>query len=196
MYIFTTWQWIGLHTVVIVSPLPSGTSKFVKTPANFSFSSFNTYVHNILYSLSLTHSLQLDSYTMEHLGPLRFSSSELVVVPDNITLISFSGIRLRYTVNLNTSSVGALPNGNFDINELSQIIHCVRDIIPDRNSTRALRTLFEMDGNGDTVGFMRSGTLYNYVRWMLSVKLQSFLVYHSSWMPTFRMYLLTQRKRN
>ena len=101
---------------------------------------------------------------MEHLGPLRFSSSELVVVPDNITLISFSGIRLRYTVNLNTSSVGALPNGNFDINELSQIIHCVRDIMPDRNSTRALRTLFEMDGNGDTVGFMRSGTLYNYVR--------------------------------
>ena len=102
---------------------------------------------------------------MEYLGPLRFSSSELVVVPDNITLISFSGIRLRYTVNLNTSSVGALPNGNFDINELSQIIHCVRGIMPDRNSTRALRTLFEMDGNeGDTVGFMRSGTLYNYVR--------------------------------
>ena len=104
---------------------------------------------------------------MMYLGPLHFSSSELVVVPGIISLISddvaFLGIRLRYTVNINTS-VGALPNGNFDINELSQIIHCVRGIMPDRNSTRALRTLFEMDGNGDTVGFMRSGTLYNYVR--------------------------------
>ena len=99
---------------------------------------------------------------MMDLGPSRFSSSELVIVPGIISVFDRGddgvlGIRLRYTVNLNTSSVGALPDGNLDINELSHVIHCIRDIITDRNRT----TLAAVgDGNGDTVGFMRSGTLY------------------------------------
>ena len=89
----------------------------------------------------------------------RFSSSELVVVPGIISLLDnvvILGIRLRYTVNLNEE----IPDGNFDINELSQVIHCGLDIMPDINSTRALQGVFLIDGNGDTVGFMRSGTLY------------------------------------
>ena len=74
-------------------------------------------------------------------------------------VVVFNGTRLRYTVNLNTSSE-ALFDETVQINYLSQMFYCnfVLGLTPNSTSI-SLGTLF--GNNRDTFGFERSGMCVN-----------------------------------
>ena len=113
-------------------------------------------------SCSLT--FQLDAEAVRILPEYTFLSSDIFIVPGIYPLfvdgVSSDGIRLRYTVNLNSSSEGPPDEIGIVIrvDDLSLRLHCEDNIVvgPEEGPVR-LNSVNFPDGLGDTAGFVRSG---------------------------------------